>query len=143
MLKALNIPCTAITKESVNEDRSLWAKVERGDFRIIYAVPEVIFGPTSHFWKSTLRTEAGQKFINKLVSIVLDEVHVLWAWNSFREAYRHAGGIRECLSSVPIVGLSATLTTRMRKYVEVALKMRDPILIRETIYRPTLAIRVA
>lgn len=70
-----------------------------------------------------------RSFINRVLSVVIDEAHVVSHWSkSFRKLYGELGIIRAFLArGTPIVAMSATLPRRVRRDVLAKLQFsRDP-----------------
>lgn len=41
-LKDIGVSATKITRESLEEDPGIWSRVNRGEYRVVYATPEVL-----------------------------------------------------------------------------------------------------
>jgi hypothetical protein len=107
----------AVTADTLALDPKLWEKVDRGDFRIVYACPEILLDRRGHFSTITTRLPAGAPFMNNLVLCAIDECHLIWDWESFRTGYRYVGNLRRALNFVPWACLSATLMPGSEGYV--------------------------
>ena len=62
---------------------------------------------------------------NRLGLVAIDEAHLVYDWQDFRQMYKKCSELHELLPNVPIMALSATVTVQ----VEEAMKslLRDPI----------------
>lgn len=89
-------------------------KIIGGDWQIVLISPEQLL--SRKFIEEVLKDP---EFKQRLLSVVIDEAHVISHWGSgFRKKYSELGIIRSfLLKSTPIVALSATLPTRVRRDV--------------------------
>ena len=70
---------------------------------------------------------------NQLGLIAIDEAHLLYDWQDFRQSYKRCEGLHELFPNVPLMALSATVIPQ----VEDALRsfMHDPLVERSSINR--------
>jgi superfamily II DNA/RNA helicase len=115
-----------ITKETQKADPKLWEKVDRGDFNVVYATPEVLLDKKSHFFNNTIRPEKKNNFKDNLVLIALDEGHTVWDWVSFRKLFKKIGNLRVCFAHIPFVAVSATFPPHVVAYVHRVCRMNTP-----------------
>ncbi|KAF8961576.1 P-loop containing nucleoside triphosphate hydrolase protein [Flammula alnicola] len=89
-------------------------KIVTGDWQIVLISPEQLL--TRRFIQDVLKD---LEFKQRLLSMVIDEAHVISHWGSgFRKKYGELGIIRSfLLKSTPIVALSATMPGRIRRDV--------------------------
>src|SRR5579859_948280 len=128
----------AMTKDNLDADPSLWKRAfEDGEFRIVYATPEILFIESSYFLRKVL-PDGNHPFKKNLIAVALDECHCIKNWGQFRPYYRMAGILRELLSDIPFVALSATLTPVGIKDLKKGARLRDPLIIKESIRRYNL-----
>lgn len=114
-MNSIGIKAIAATKAAVEADHTIWNKIDNGEYRIVFASPEILLNPRSHFWTVTLKNKT--KFKKQLVTVAVDECHLIWDWKRFRPQYRIIGNLRKVLRDVPWVCLSATLTRAGTAYV--------------------------
>ena len=117
MLDLLNIEISAValTKDNFHEHTNLWKRVEAGEFQVVYATPEILLEHRGHFFLDIVRSHC--TFIKNLVAVAIDECHLVWDWEDFRQEYSYIGKLRSLLSRVPFICLSATLTPNVAVYV--------------------------
>ena len=111
-----NIKVVALTAENTKADPILWTKVNRGEYDLVYATPEVLMDKRGHFATSTVR-KPGRIFLKNLVAVAVDECHLIWDWLGFRNQYSFIGNLRLTLNRVPFVCMSATLMPNVATYV--------------------------
>ncbi|KAF9342056.1 ATP-dependent DNA helicase sgs1 [Mortierella sp. AD094] len=70
--------------------------------------PEIIFGPGSTADR-VRQLWVDKRWRERLISIVVDEIHCVKNWANFRTYYPSIGTLRGKAPGVPIVGLTATL----------------------------------
>ena len=106
-LEDRGIRSVALTKENVRADPEIWNKLERAEYRLIYASPEILFNKKSPFKKIMTGTN---KFRDNLAAIAVDEAHSVWNTNGrYRKEYNQIGSMRTYFPKVPWVALSATI----------------------------------
>jgi len=123
-LQALGLSSVELTSESLEADPSIWSKMDKGEYRVVYATPEVLLRPKSHFLKTTVRRNT--VFTQQLCLIAMDEAHTLHAYREFRRSFSQIGKLRTLLPDVPFVGLSATIAPPIANYVRRHSNMRNP-----------------
>jgi superfamily II DNA/RNA helicase len=141
-MKSLGFSAVALTKETVRNDHTIWNKVDNGEYSIVFASPEILLNPRSHFWTVTVKRNT--KFKKQLVTVAVDECHLIWDWKRFRPKYRLIGNLRRILSPVPWVCLSATLTRAGSAYIHRACKLLNgTILFKRTVRRRNINIQIS
>jgi superfamily II DNA/RNA helicase len=121
-LKKIGISAIKITKESLQQDPGIWARVDKGMYRVVYATPEVLLRSRSHFMKNTVRKD--NVFKKNLCCIAMDEAHTIWGYRKFRKQFRHVGKLRTLFPNTPFVGLSATFPPYIVAYVRRVCNMK-------------------
>ena len=124
-LTEVGIAAIALDADTLDEEPALWARVEAGEFRIVYVTPESLFDARGHFQTKTLR-KPSSAFMKNLVAIAIDECHLIWDWQDFWVMYRHIGSIRLVLRRVPVICTSATVTPNVGGCVHAAANLQYP-----------------
>ena len=106
-LDDIRVPVAALTRESVRTDSEMWHKMDKGEYRIIYASPKILFYNASHFLKHTVVEK--NAFRKRLTLICIDEAHFIWRNREFHPEFNKLGDIHDYLPKVPICAMSATL----------------------------------
>ncbi|KAG0055163.1 ATP-dependent DNA helicase sgs1 [Gryganskiella cystojenkinii] len=90
-------------------DSNMVRRIMEGEFRAVFMSPEIIFGdsPTS---KLVQRLWHNTRWRALLLAVVVDEVHCVEKWGTFRPEYARLGELRIWSPGVPFVGVTATLT---------------------------------
>ena len=60
----------AVTGDNLEKDKSLWNKVDNGEFAVVYMTPEVAMEKRGHFSTKSAR---GKTFMKRLVAVGVDE----------------------------------------------------------------------
>lgn len=107
----------------MDADPHLWKKVDRGKYQLVFAPPEVLVDPLGHFLHETIRKPTF--FYKNLVTVAVDECHLMWTWEDFRSDFQRIGDVRNVLWEVPFVCLSATLTPNVQAYVHEVTKLKE------------------
>lgn len=123
-LEDVGLSSVQLTSEAVEDDPSIWTKMDNGAYRVVYATPEVLLQPRSHFLKNTVRKNT--VFKQQLCLIAMDEAHTLHAYREFRRSFSQIGKLRAIFPDVPYVGLSATMAPPVANYVRKHSNMRNP-----------------
>jgi len=123
-LDNIRVSAAALTREGVRTDSEMWHKMDKGEYRIIYASPEILFHNASHFLKHTVIEK--NAFRERLTLICIDEVHSIWRNGEFRPEFNKLGDIRDYLPKVPICAMSATLPPHVMALVQKVLDMQRP-----------------
>ena len=73
---------------------------------------------------------------NHLGLVAIDEAHLVYDWQDFRQMYRRCEELHALLPNIPIMALSATVAVQ----VEDALKslLRDPLVSRSSVNRDNI-----
>ena len=131
-LEQLGIPAAMLgSMQSAEESAEVLRRLRRGELKLLYVAPER-FG--SDFF-SQLLSEL------PLASFVIDEAHCVSQWgHEFREDYRRLGLLRERFPEVPIAAFTATATAEVEGDILAQLRLRDPLLVRGSLYRRNLTV---
>lgn len=88
-----------------------WQKITEGEYQIVIISPEMLL--SKRFIQNVLRKS---EMAQRLLSVVIDEAHVISHWGSgFRKKYGNLGILRALLpKGTPFVAMSATLGARVR-----------------------------
>lgn len=112
-LQSLDIPARNLSGEqSVNDVNNIYAELQASPplVKLLYITPEKI--SASPRLQDILQTLYNRKFINRFV---IDEAHCVSHWgHDFRPDYTKLSLLRNRFSSVPVMALTATATTRVR-----------------------------
>ncbi|KAK3025837.1 hypothetical protein RJ639_041285, partial [Escallonia herrerae] len=104
---------------SAQTDSGAQSNAESGYYDILYMTPEKACYVPSSFWSNMLNTG--------ICLLAVDEAHCISEWgHDFRVEYKQLDRLREVLSNVPFVGLTATATKKVRFDIINSLKMKDP-----------------
>lgn len=76
-LKQRDVRSLALTAATVEVDPNIWKLLEQGEYTVIFASPEIVFMPQSHFWKHTV-SRNGNKVCCRLACIAVNEAHLIW-----------------------------------------------------------------
>ena len=116
-------------EESKRRFRGLYS----GEYKLLYVAPErlMLDGFTERLKEWPVRL------------IAVDEAHCISEWgHDFRPEYRQLAKLRTLLPAVPVMGLTATATPRVRDDIVKHLALRDPALFVASFNRPNLTYRV-
>ena len=132
-LKKLNISvyCLNSNNKNKNEDKN---SILEGNHGIIYMSPEYFY-LSEKFIKSLAK--------KKLISLItIDESHCISTWCDFRPEYKELGNIRNWVSNIPILALTATATDKIISDISTTLNLNDPKLIKSSFHRENLDINL-
>jgi ATP-dependent DNA helicase RecQ len=103
---------------SVFSDDEVLYQIEQGKVELVFCSPEKFAALMERF-----------KRLNELERIsffAIDEVHCVAEWgNDFRPDYKRLAEIKKCFEDVPILALSATITSSLKKAIETTLLGED------------------
>ena len=117
---------SSLTKKQVEQVRK---DVKDGTTKILYLAPE------------SLTKEETVLFLRelKIPFVAVDEAHCISEWgHDFRPEYRRIRQIVENIGIVPIMGLTASATPKVREDVIKNLRMRDPMVYQSSFLRKNL-----
>lgn len=107
---------------------------DKCSLKLLYVTPE-------RMAKSKRFRTALQKsyFAKKLNFIAIDEVHCCSQWgHDFRPDYKFLGSLKQMYPDVPIVGVTATATSKVIIDLQKMLNIRDCLVLRAPFNRPNL-----
>lgn len=103
-----------------------------------------------YFSPESLFNYAG--FIKELISnnnvglFAIDESHCICTWSDFRNDYKNLKFIKDWICSyqkkIPILALTATATLSIQKDIIKSLKLINPLIIKESVYKKNLIIKI-
>ncbi|CAA7035695.1 unnamed protein product [Microthlaspi erraticum] len=101
--------------------------------RLLYVTPELI--ATKGFMLK-LRKLHSRGLLNL---IAIDEAHCISSWgHDFRPSYRQLSNLRDSLSDVPVLALTATAAPKVQKDVIDSLSLRNPLVLKSSFNRPNI-----
>jgi len=104
-----------------------------GDYKLLYLSPE------------RLQTEwvIGRLANMNISFIAVDEAHCISQWGyDFRPSYLNINKLREVFPKLPMMALTATATARVLGDITHELKLKDPVIIRDSFFRSNLSIHI-
>ncbi len=108
-----------------------------GELKLLYVAPERLL--TADFLR--LLDEVQRRVGLSLLAV--DEAHCVSEWgHDFRPEYRQLGRLRDRYPTVPMLGLTATATERVRADILTQLRLRDPYIHIASFNRPNLSYEV-
>ena len=109
------------------------ARLFQGEIKLLYVAPERLSNGSFLEMLSRLNVSL----------FVIDEAHCVSEWgHEFREDYRRLGMLKERFPSVGIAAFTATATPQVHGDITAQLRLNDPNMLRGTIFRENLYIRV-
>ena len=118
------ISAVALTAENLDEDPAIWDRLSEGEYRVVYASPEIVLDPEGRFQTDIIRHQ--NNFMKNVALITVDECHVIWSWDIFRPLYAEIGKLRKIFVHVPFACLSATLLPNVAHYVHTVCNLKKP-----------------
>ena len=105
---------------------------QAGDLQLLFVSPEWLFGSDD---RNLAKVQALHKQ-NRLDLVAIDEAHLVYYWQDFRQTYKTCEDLHGLLPNVPIMALSATITPE----IEDALKsfLKDPVVSQSTVNRENI-----
>ncbi|KAG9083817.1 hypothetical protein FS749_005711, partial [Ceratobasidium sp. UAMH 11750] len=135
------VPAVALNSTIGTELTKVIRDILSGKYRIVLVSPETLL---SHRVRGELL--ANHDFKRLIFSIIIDEAHVIAYWGrEFRKKYSLLHIVRDYLPGVPVICLSATLTSQVIQYITSTLDMKNSsyAFINEGNERPELSLAVA
>uniref|UniRef100_A0A1B6D7V2 ATP-dependent DNA helicase n=3 Tax=Clastoptera arizonana TaxID=38151 RepID=A0A1B6D7V2_9HEMI len=136
-LQVANIPACFLGSAQTAKSTVL-NKILNGEYRVVYLTPEWC---STDFGKDIL-TRISKTLLLNLVAI--DEAHCVSQWGfDFRTSYRKLGELRNLLSNVPFLCVTATATPRVRNDIIASLNLRNANITITSFDRPNLYLSVS
>uniref|UniRef100_A0A1B6JNR2 ATP-dependent DNA helicase n=1 Tax=Homalodisca liturata TaxID=320908 RepID=A0A1B6JNR2_9HEMI len=136
-LKALNIDAGMFHAQSDKSETNRLMQAltdQKSSLKLIYATPEKLAKSKRFMSKLQKAYQMG-----RLARIAIDEVHCCSQWgHDFRQDYKFLGVLKPMFPDVPILGLTATATTKVIIDVQKMLDIQGCIVFRATFNRPNL-----
>lgn len=122
---------------SGSEVRQRSDRILNGRIKLLYVAPErLLTEPFLHFLDQ-VAAEMG------ISTLAIDEAHCVSEWgHDFRPEYRQLRQIRQRYSTVPVIALTATATTRVRQDIMQQLALKQPMIHVASFNRPNLTYEV-
>ena len=102
---------------------------------IIFVSPEWLFSKSENMDK--VKSLYGQK---KLGLIAIDEAHLIYEWDGFREHYQHCETLPRLFDGIPVMALTATATPEVLGKLSTFLD--NPVLVHSSVNRPNIYLAV-
>jgi len=128
----------AVFLGSAQTDAHAERRVFEGEYKIVFVTPEKL--TASSFFLDGLKRMAEKGAIGLLA---IDEAHCISSWgHDFRPSYSQLKMLREALPKVPIMALTATAVSFVRRDIMNILQLRDPYVATNSVDRANLRISV-
>jgi len=125
-VRSLGIPCVSLSTQSDKEDKrgaGIYSSIRNAEYKLVYLTPEKLV-------KSPRLLEILKEMYkeNLIDRFVVDEVHCVSHWGQdFRKDYLNLSMIKDHFERVPILGLTATATIKVKEDITVRLRMKDTL----------------
>lgn len=140
-LKNKGINSAAVFSGNTEKDKmKIYSSILRNeaDFKIIYTTPESI--ESNITFLKCISHMMKEKQLNRFV---IDEAHCISLWgNDFRSSYRKLSQLKESFKDIPIMALTATATSQVRKDIVHLLKYKKYRQYTKSYFRSNLKIRI-
>ena len=118
---------------SSQETRSRETAIQEGKIKLLYVAPERLLGERFLPFLDIVANKVG------ISAFAIDEAHCVSEWgHDFRPEYRQMQRVRDRYPDIPIMGLTATATERVRQDIIQQLTLRNPYIHVASFNRPNL-----
>ncbi|MCW6052021.1 DNA helicase RecQ [Lyngbya sp. CCAP 1446/10] len=118
---------------SAMETRSRETAILEGKIKLLYVAPERLLGERFLPFLDIVASKLG------ISAFAIDEAHCVSEWgHDFRPEYRQMERVRDRYPDIPIMGLTATATERVRQDIIQQLTLRNPYIHVASFNRPNL-----
>ncbi|WP_293124507.1 DNA helicase RecQ [Microcoleus sp. bin38.metabat.b11b12b14.051] len=118
---------------SAMETRSRSTAILEGKIKLLYVAPERLLGERFLPFLDIVASKLG------ISAFAIDEAHCVSEWgHDFRPEYRQMERVRDRYPDIPIMGLTATATERVRQDIIQQLNLRNPYIHVASFNRPNL-----
>lgn len=118
---------------SSQETRSRETAIQEGKIKLLYVAPERLLGERFLPFLDIVANKLG------ISAFAIDEAHCVSEWgHDFRPEYRQMQRVRDRYPDIPIMGLTATATERVRQDIIQQLTLRNPYIHVASFNRPNL-----
>jgi len=118
---------------SAIETRSRQTAILEGKIKLLYVAPERLLGERFLPFLDIVAEKLG------ISAFAIDEAHCVSEWgHDFRPEYRQMQRVRDRYPNIPIMGLTATATERVRQDIIQQLNLRNPYIHVASFNRPNL-----
>ena len=76
----------------------------------------------------------------RLGLIAIDEAHLIYEWDGFREHYQQCESLPQLFNGVPVMALTATATPEI--FVKLTTFLNDPVIVQSSVNRPNMYLAV-
>jgi ATP-dependent DNA helicase RecQ len=121
-LKENGIGATFLNSTLTNRESTLRSQaILNGAIKLVYVAPERLFAEQFLEFLNIIKGKMG------IAGFAVDEAHCVSEWgHDFRPEYRQLSRIRQLHPDVPVIGLTATATERVREDISQQLQLRQP-----------------
>ncbi|XP_046406879.1 ATP-dependent DNA helicase Q1-like isoform X2 [Ischnura elegans] len=136
-MKKLGVPAEILSANSSKEEVFAIQKAmvdQSSNLRLLYVTPEKLAKSKRFMAKLQKAYEMGRLF-----RVAIDEVHCCSHWgHDFRPDYNFLGVLKSIFNDIPIIGLTATSTTKVTIDVQKILGIQGCLVLKASFNRPNL-----
>jgi ATP-dependent DNA helicase RecQ len=129
-----NMPAAALVSGMrLQEQEEVLAAAENNELKFLYVSPE----------RLQSKSFIASLYVLPISLIAVDEAHCISQWGyDFRPAYLNIATVREQLSNVPIIALTASATEKVKKDIQEKLLMKSPNVFMTSFNRKNLSYHI-